>query len=105
LLHDNLDFLYAGPGRRDRQSAGHEGLAVNGLEVSAVNGEIRLVVAVQIELTQSDADMDGFLEDCRGHDCPVPGHFSGRSECGNFDRCNRKHSSVGARNSLTAGVG
>src|SRR6266700_4100262 len=54
-----------------------EWVAVNGLIFSAVNTQIRLTVASQIELAQNDAAVDRFLEDSRNHASPAPGHFSG----------------------------
>src|SRR3954453_15752592 len=55
-----------------------EWVAVNGLIFSAVNTEIRLTVAIQIELSQSDAAVDRFLEDSSNHASPAPGHFAGK---------------------------
>ena len=57
----------------------YEWVAVDGLIFSAVNSEIRLTVAIQIKLAQSDATMERFLEDSRSHASPVPRHFAGKS--------------------------
>jgi hypothetical protein len=55
-----------------------ERVAVNGLIDSAMHAEIRLPIAIQIELTQSDPAVDRFLEDSRTDACPMPLHFAGK---------------------------
>ena len=57
----------------------YEWIAINGFVFSAVNTEICLTVAIQIELSQSDAAVDRFLEDSCNHASPVPPHFRGGS--------------------------
>jgi hypothetical protein len=44
-----------------------------------MDGEIRLPVAVQIKLSQSDAVSDGLLADRGSRFCSPPRHFAGQS--------------------------
>src|SRR5882672_6239269 len=52
-----------------------DGVAVDGFVLAAVNGEVGLTVAVQVEGAQGDAALDGLLEDPGGDTCAVPGYF------------------------------
>ena len=54
-----------------------ERVAVDGLMLSPVNGEIRLPVAVQIKLSQSDAASGGLLVDRGSRYCSPPCDFAG----------------------------
>ena len=47
--------------------------------LAAVDAEVGLTVAIQIELSQADAAFDRLLVDRRGHKSPVPGYFAGDS--------------------------
>ena len=57
-----------------------ERVAIDGFVLAAVDGEVRLTVAVQIELVQSDAARDGLLEDGGSYDSAVPGDFAGEPD-------------------------
>ena len=46
-------------------------VAVNGLIFAAVNGEIGLAIAVQIQFAQRDTALDWLLEDSGSHASPV----------------------------------
>lgn len=49
-----------------------DGIAVDGFEFSAVDAEVGLTVAVEIEFAESDAARDRLLIDAGGYLCPVP---------------------------------
>lgn len=56
-----------------------ERIAIHGLMLAAMNGEIGLAVAVQIELAQGDAACDRLLVDGCGYGAAVPGHVAWES--------------------------
>src|SRR6185437_10251452 len=56
-----------------------DGIAVDGLECSAVDGEVRLPVSVEIQGSEGDSARDGCLVDGRGHALAVPGDFARQS--------------------------
>ena len=56
-----------------------ERVTVNRLVRSTVGSEIGLTVAIQVELAQSDAARNRFLEDPRSHVYAVPNHFARKS--------------------------
>jgi hypothetical protein len=51
-------------------------IAVDRFVLPAVNSEVRLAIAVQVEAAQSDTARNGLLEDAGGDDSAVPGDFS-----------------------------
>jgi hypothetical protein len=51
-------------------------IAVDGILRAAVDGEVGLTVAVQIQRTQTDAAFDGLLEDAGGYRSAVPEHIA-----------------------------
>jgi hypothetical protein len=53
-----------------------DGIAVNGFVFAAVNAEIGLAVAIEIELAESEAAGDWLLEDAGGDDGVVPRNFA-----------------------------
>lgn len=52
-------------------------IAINRLVFSAVNGEVGLAIAVEIQPPQHDAAGDRLLEDSGGDAHSVPGDFAG----------------------------
>jgi hypothetical protein len=58
----------------------YDRVAVDGFILAAMDGEIRLTVAVEIELSQSDAASDGLLVDRGGCLCSRPRDFAGQSQ-------------------------
>ena len=56
-----------------------EGVAVDGFVFTAVNGEVGLAVAVEIELAEGDAACDGLLEDAGGDGAAVPFDVAGKA--------------------------
>ena len=55
-------------------------VAVNGFMLAAVDCEVRLPVAVQVELAQTNATIDWFLEDSGGYGSRVPNDFAGQAD-------------------------
>src|SRR5579884_147878 len=55
-------------------------IAIDGLVLSAVDGEIGLTVAIQIQLAQGDAALDRLLENSGNHVHSMPGDFARKSD-------------------------